>query len=98
MRARRRAIQETVADCRLHPRRKVLMVRLCAPANYIPSLCCAHTHTRAVRQAPAGSTAKLHLLSCHDTTLMPMLLALGVFDGEWCVPRTHAHAPPRAGT
>lgn len=39
---------------------------------------------RAVDPAtPAGKTRKLYLYAAHDTTLMPLLMALGIFDHKW---------------
>ncbi|XP_015101800.2 lysophosphatidic acid phosphatase type 6 isoform X2 [Vicugna pacos] len=37
---------------------------------------------------PPGKTRKLYLYAAHDVTLMPLLLALGIFDHKW---------PPFAG-
>ncbi|XP_012585464.1 PREDICTED: lysophosphatidic acid phosphatase type 6, partial [Condylura cristata] len=33
--------------------------------------------------APPGSARKLYLYAAHDVTLMPLLLALGIFDNKW---------------
>ncbi|KAG8517639.1 Lysophosphatidic acid phosphatase type 6 [Galemys pyrenaicus] len=33
--------------------------------------------------APPGQTRKLYLYAAHDVTLLPLLLALGVFDNKW---------------
>lgn len=32
---------------------------------------------------PPGKTRKLYLYAAHDVTLMPLLLALGIFDNKW---------------
>ncbi|XP_019483373.1 PREDICTED: lysophosphatidic acid phosphatase type 6 isoform X1 [Hipposideros armiger] len=39
---------------------------------------------RAVDPAsPTGKTRKLYLYSAHDVTVMPLLMALGIFDHKW---------------
>ncbi|NXN96374.1 PPA6 phosphatase, partial [Rhinopomastus cyanomelas] len=35
------------------------------------------------RSSPAGKARKLILYACHDSTLIPILVALGTFDGKW---------------
>ncbi|XP_010190494.1 PREDICTED: lysophosphatidic acid phosphatase type 6, partial [Mesitornis unicolor] len=40
--------------------------------------------TEAVNpSSPAEKARKLILYACHDTTLIPLLVALGTFDGKW---------------
>ena len=55
---------------------------------------------RAAAADSAGAAAPLRLVSGHDTTLMPLLLALGVYDERWppfcatlCV-ELWLHSPP----
>ncbi|XP_008946331.1 PREDICTED: lysophosphatidic acid phosphatase type 6-like [Merops nubicus] len=47
-----------------------------------------HTLQKNITEAidpssPAEKARKLILYACHDTTLIPLLVALGTFDGKW---------------